>query len=241
MNIIYQISRVKNAKKCEKHSHDMWEVILTLEGIVKTEIDKKIYYMQPGDLVAIPPGIEHSEFSEDGFGDMYFRTDKLDLSGIVLIHDFDRSIYTLMDMLLKCCMQKDKGHLLIEDKLVSTIILYIKRNLHNNSKYPFVEKLKNTIYNNISNTDFSLNEQIKKSGYNTDYLRRIFKSETGITPLEYLTDLRINQAKTLLLQNNFMSIDDVAKACGFNDKFYFSTCFKKSVGLSPLKYRKQFL
>ena len=59
-----------------------------------------------------------------------------------------------------------------------------------------------------------------------------------MAPLEYLTRLRINQAKTLLVQDNFVSIEDVARNCGFNDSFYFSTCFKKHMGISPLRFRK---
>ena len=237
MNIVYSVERGSKTVKCEKHSHDVWEVILNLKGDVKTEIDGEVYYIKPGDVVAIPPNTEHSESSDNIFSDMYFKTDKLDLRGVTVVHDFDKSIYNLMNMLQKCYLQKEKGHLLIGDSLVNTIVLYIKKNL-DSSNHIFVEKLKKTIYENISNSDFSLAEQINNSGYNADYLRRVFKKETKMTPLEYLVELRMKKARTLLLQDNFISVKEVANQCGFKDSFYFSTCFKKFVNSSPLRYRK---
>jgi AraC-like DNA-binding protein len=50
--------------------------------------------------------------------------------------------------------------------------------------------------------------------------------------------LRIERAKILLTQHTFTGITDTAYFCGFNDSYYFSTCFKKHVGVPPLQYRK---
>ena len=60
-----------------------------------------------------------------------------------------------------------------------------------------------------------------------------------MTPLAYLTALRINQAKMLLMDSSFVSIADVAEKCGFHDSFYFSNCFRKSEGISPIRFRMQ--
>lgn len=98
--------------------------------------------------------------------------------------------------------------------------------------------LKNILYENISNSDFKVASLAEVSGYNIDYLRRCFLAETGKTSREYLTGLRLSQAKKLLLQESFISIEDVALKCGFNDSFYFSTLFKKHFGVSPGSYRR---
>ncbi len=74
-----------------------------------------------------------------------------------------------------------------------------------------------------------------------NYFRRTFRKNFGETPLEYLTQLRIANAKQLLTIDSYKSISDVAAQCGFSDSLYFSTCFKKHVGMSPLKYRNLIL
>jgi AraC-like DNA-binding protein len=92
---------------------------------------------------------------------------------------------------------------------------------------------------NLENADFKLTDALKKYGYNPDYLRRSFKKHTSLSPLSYLNSLRIEKAKELLVFEHFLSVDQVAARCGFNDSFYFSTAFKRHVGESPLKYKKK--
>lgn len=67
------------------------------------------------------------------------------------------------------------------------------------------------------------------------FIRR-FKKYTGMTPTGYVTGLKLNKAKELLL-NTDLSVTDVAFSCGFDDAFYFSNFFKKHMTVSPAKYR----
>ena len=59
-----------------------------------------------------------------------------------------------------------------------------------------------------------------------------------MTPLEYLTQIRIEQAKSYLINSNIYSISEIADMCGFSDQYYFSRVFKKTVGVSPRDYKK---
>lgn len=73
----------------------------------------------------------------------------------------------------------------------------------------------------------------------TRYMHRIFKSETGVSPIQYLNAYRIHCAKKLLLEDN-IPINAVALACGFTTHNYFCAVFRKhNNGLSPLEYRKR--
>ncbi len=70
------------------------------------------------------------------------------------------------------------------------------------------------------------------------YLYKLFKSDTGISPIEYLNEHRIARAQNILSTQS-LPIKAVAKEVGFNDPSYFCNVFKKhSNGLSPSEYRK---
>jgi two-component system, response regulator YesN len=70
------------------------------------------------------------------------------------------------------------------------------------------------------------------------YLSHIFKKETGSTLLEYLTKVRIEEAKQLL-ENTSWNITRISFEVGYSDQSYFCKVFKKLEGIPPYKYRKQ--
>ncbi|MBQ8305319.1 MAG: response regulator [Blautia sp.] len=74
--------------------------------------------------------------------------------------------------------------------------------------------------------------------YNPSYLSTIFKQHEGIPPLDYLTNVRIRQARLLLACHDF-SIGDVATMVGFQSISYFNRTFKKIVGQTPGDYRRK--
>ena len=69
---------------------------------------------------------------------------------------------------------------------------------------------------------------------------RHFKKEFGISPIEYLIEVRIRMAK-LLLKRKDISITDVALRTGFGSASHFSSCFNGRVGVTPQEYRKRFI
>lgn len=77
----------------------------------------------------------------------------------------------------------------------------------------------------------------EKYGFSTGYISSMIKEELGLSFSEYITEKRIQKAKELLADER-LSIDMVAEKAGYNDYFYFTKVFKKTVGMSPSKYRK---
>ncbi|MDF2723384.1 MAG: AraC family transcriptional regulator, partial [Paenibacillus sp.] len=69
------------------------------------------------------------------------------------------------------------------------------------------------------------------------YYVSLFKKTYGKTAIDYLTEVRVNMAKQLMLQEG-VRLKDVAYQVGYNDEFYFSRMFKKEVGVSPTVYLK---
>ncbi|MNO36149.1 HTH-type transcriptional regulator YesS [compost metagenome] len=69
-----------------------------------------------------------------------------------------------------------------------------------------------------------------------NYISLIFKKETGETLTDYITRIRINKAKELLLTTD-LKVMEISELVGYENPHYFSTVFKKTVGVHPLKYR----
>lgn len=75
-------------------------------------------------------------------------------------------------------------------------------------------------------------------GFTSAYLTKLFNKYKGDTPLKYLTDIRIHEAKRLLTDTG-LPIREVGERVGYPDQFHFSKTFRKLTGLNPTAYRKQ--
>lgn len=76
--------------------------------------------------------------------------------------------------------------------------------------------------------------------YNTSYLSRLIKKNTGQTLLDILTNLKMSKASDLLLHTN-LKIEEIAALSGYQSVDHFSRLFKKTCGTSPQKYRQTHL
>ena len=229
------------ARKVNMHRHSHWEIILNLEGEGTTEINGKIYAIHPGDIMVVPPNTLHCESSEQGLRDMFLQANQLDFLGVAVVRDTDGAVDQLMRLLHRVMAEEQTKDGRLADSLVESICQYVKRYLQYEMGHPAVQTLKKTIYEHLSDVEFEVTRGMEQTGFDKDYLRRCFKKEVGKTPSEYLASLRMEQAKILLIQQTFSGVEAVATACGFADPFYFSTCFKRHVGVSPLQYRKSAL
>ena len=64
----------------------------------------------------------------------------------------------------------------------------------------------------------------------------MFKAETGSGLSSYITEVRVNAAKELLL-NSSLTIQEISDACGYNNEKYFYQIFKKATNLTPTQYQ----
>lgn len=100
-------------------------------------------------------------------------------------------------------------------KLVSDIISYINLNYECS----------------VSNEDIA-----EKFHFNSAYLNRVFRENTGISMHEFVVGCRIASAKEML-RSQEIAIGEVAEKCGFSSFYHFTKTFKKKTGITPSEYR----
>lgn len=87
--------------------------------------------------------------------------------------------------------------------------------------------------------DLSLSVLAQEFHLNPQYISQLFKNEIGVNFLSYLTNIRMEKAKKLLLSTS-LSVAEVAEQSGYGDYRVFTKVFKKSEGVTPSQYRRDF-
>jgi AraC family transcriptional regulator len=86
-------------------------------------------------------------------------------------------------------------------------------------------------------TEMSIKHLSSRLNLSPVQFTRRFKSSIGVSPVDYLTSLRLRRARTFLLETDY-TIDDIAGRCGYNNGFYFSRMFTKKMKMSPSQFRR---
>ena len=112
-----------------------------------------------------------------------------------------------------------------------------KENRLRNERFRLLSPVLNYIDRNFS-TDFPLTDLARIAGVTPQHLCRVFREMMSMRPNEYLTQRRLQEAKRLIEQNE-ISVSEVAKRSGFPNASYFSTVFKRYEGITPIEYKKR--
>lgn len=108
----------------------------------------------------------------------------------------------------------------------------------NRNESQMTRQIKNYVNDNLSNPQITLKYISENVLFmNVDYVSKKFVKETGVRFSAYLSDLRINRAKDMLLSGEYSRMQDVAEAVGLgNNPQYFSQLFKKVTGKTPSSF-----
>lgn len=82
----------------------------------------------------------------------------------------------------------------------------------------------------------SLREVAEAVGLSADYLRHEFRRQRGCSLIDYVTTLRVDRARTLLVHSR-LPLKQIATLCGFRDEYYFSRVFQRRTRTTPARYR----
>lgn len=89
---------------------------------------------------------------------------------------------------------------------------------------------------NFTRPELTLKKIARTVNLHPTYFSNRFRETLGLTPMQLLTDLRLRQARTLLLTTE-ETVGEISSRCGYNDPFYFTRVFKKNTGLNPRQFR----
>ncbi|MCM0649549.1 AraC family transcriptional regulator [Clostridium swellfunianum] len=255
----------KNGYAGKNHYHDNIELNYVVSGTAFYTIDDTVYEVREGNLLILNPGIYHQQFipSDVHTQGLHIGINKLFLKGLsqnLILPDGTSPLAVLTkyaNEFSSCIHQiiveqesKLAGHELVLKTLVMRLIVILIRELYSvedkadsyKLSFEYSEKsiMVNTIIeyiNNHYNEEISLDKLSKNHYLSPVYLSKVFKEETGDSPINYLINLRLDKAKELL-EKGSLSIKAVAKLVGYNDAYYFSKLFKKHFGISPSKLKK---
>lgn len=248
------------------HLHPMYEIYYLQSGTRKIFLDDSIYILDRGDMVFIPMNTIHKTsyvndkvheriaiiFDDKAVPDIKSSTSQISFKKIFssepVIHiasihrDYIEGL--LNRMLSEYEQSDDYSDINIKNCLQELIIFLIRYKHHKNSEHiqnidmtdTLMQKAARYIRTNYME-DLSLEAVAAHVNISPTYFSKKFKSSTGFGYKEYLINVRIQEASNMLLETN-EPINEIALKCGFNDSDYFGNAFKRTKGISPLKYRK---
>jgi AraC-like DNA-binding protein len=101
-----------------------------------------------------------------------------------------------------------------------------------------LERVMQAINHNLNNADLSVDKIADEVGISRVHLHRKMKELTGQTPHDFIRNIRMKKAASLLASAD-MNVSEVMYACGFSNAASFSTVFKKMYGMSPREYMNE--
>ncbi len=101
----------------------------------------------------------------------------------------------------------------------------------------FLQKLQQYMLDNIDNNAITVDDLVKEMALGRTVFFNKLKGLTGLSPVEYIRNIRLRHAAELLLDEK-NNVTDVTYMIGMNDSRYFSKCFKAVYGVTPTEYRK---
>lgn len=107
-------------------------------------------------------------------------------------------------------------------------------------KYRNLDSMETAVhfFNEFFMQDISIENYAANQHMSVSWFIRCFKQYMGMTPMQYITSIRINKAKELLKNTNY-SIQEVSSLSGYDNPLYFSRIFRKQTGSSPSGYRRE--
>lgn len=224
-----------------EHSHKLWECVYYTQGHGTVRIGDIEVPFGPGDIFIIPPDTLHTDRAPEGFQNFNFALLSPDFNGsdFLYFHD-DGTVRGILELMHDTLVQRGSNWENIANACYRLFIQYLSALREAGSSNRYVERLSAAITANFADPDFSLDDTIAAMHISPNYARDLFVRHTGRTPLQLLTERRMENARQLLASREMLgySVREIALLCGYTDPYYFSRAFKKYTGQSPRSWER---
>lgn len=237
------------------HTHHFTELFYIVSGKGSFVLPTHEIPVQKNDLIVINPNVEHTERSNFkdsleyialGIEGISFTLTDNDPYGLFTYQDDQDDILYYLKKLLNEVEKKDISYEHICKNIIEILIVKLIRSKNLSIEKSEAKQLNHAIalakYYMTQNfhNPITLDILAKVSNINKYYLVHLFKEELGMTPIAYLNDLRINEAKHLL-STTTMTVGEISNITGFSSQSFFTQAFKRETGITPSSYRQQAL
>lgn len=231
----------------EQDTYPHWSVFCIESGELAYEVLNEKGTGEKGDLIFCPPGIpmKRQALSMLNFHFFQFELPQEEHleAGKVSLKDLERVMSDYLYLKRYAFEQNEESKKIKEHLLLDLFHLYAiegERAFFELESMRHQDQLINKAVLYIRKHAFQpiqLNELAESLSLSSVQFTRRFTRSIGMAPSDYLTSIRIRQARQQLLETD-KTIDVIAKECGFNNGFYLSRVFKKRMKMSPAHYRK---
>ena len=242
MAIINFIGKHNTTYDVAKHTHQAWEIIYCTSGSgsITFQNGERLEYKKD-DIIAIAPRVIHSNTSVTGFTNLNFTIENFSapFSESTIFHDNENTdLFHAISQAHYYFHSRYANRDNVIALLSDLIACYINICVGNPTLSSYTQVIENSIISNFSDPNFTIDACLSEIPLSKEYLRKIFTREKKQSPLQFLTEKRLNSAQKLLLakSENNLSIKEIAEDSGFSDQLYFSRVFKKFTGISPQNY-----
>ncbi|MDD5687306.1 MAG: AraC family transcriptional regulator [Elusimicrobia bacterium] len=228
--------------KMPSHSHPFNEMIVVINGEMSVLIANQNIIAKAGDVLFYQAGAAHKEKSNEKnpaetiyFGWKQDNKEKMEFP--ILLHDTNGRMRLLSKWLLEERQTNSKYNIQFQESITETILAeYSRLNRTNKEKSELIRKIKGFMRDNLKE-NITLQKLADFAYLSKYHFLRKYKSESGRTPIEDLSILRIETAKELILTTN-LPLKSIAKEVGFTNEYHFNRIFRKYSGLTPGHFRK---
>jgi transcriptional regulator, AraC family len=263
-NLSFQLESITKSKydsdwHSTLHTHPFTELFYVVDGKGEFNIQGQRFPVKANDFVIINPQVEHTELSspDEPLEYIVLGIRGLSFSNLTPVsegghpfsffnlRDEQKDILRYLNAMVQEATSQQMSYELVCHNLLEILLIKILRHQHfdlevgKQSKatkdISFIKHYLETYYHE----SIQLEDLASMTHLSRFYISHSFKKEIGMSPMEYLIDIRIKESKILLRTTNY-SISQVADIVGFTTPTYFSKQFRKSTGISPTDYREQF-
>lgn len=240
------------------HTHPAYTFIYYFQPVndMVVEGNHLAYDLADGKcLAAMSPGIPHQEIEEEYFQsyiaiaidkDLFEDTLRLHQSRIPVFKGEIFAPHPQLLNLLRCFMleSSNEGNASLLDSLSSVIAHLVVNSVTADTRltiplYDRFEVDRAIVYMNSHIAEkITLDDLAEHVNLSTGHFSKVFKAVTGEPPIDFLSKLRLQKARSLLM-NDEKNITEIALCCGFQSSSYFSSCFLEKYKMTPSFYRQQ--